>query len=396
MRVGHVLYALTAGGMERGVLNIVDGVSPGFRHLIICLTAVDVTSPEVAPRCEIVELNKANGNDWRIPGRIAAVAKRARLDILHARGWPTLLETAIGARLAGVRGTVYSFHGRTIQELGGIPRRRRWAQRVVVPRYRRIVTLNPRMRQEFAAECRLPEARIELIANGVETTRFRPLDGKQQLRARFGVPGDRFIVGNVARLDAVKNHILILRAAKRCAEQGLLPFVLLVGEGPHRAAIEAEIARLGMNSHVRLYGHSADVPELLNCLDVYVQASLYEGFSNTLLEAMACGVPVVASDVGGTADIVRDGVEGRLFSCGDEIALAARLMSMGSEPGGRVMGAAGRDLVCKKYSLRLMVARYEALYAGLADEATGPQRQQGRKLGTSTNMRAPWRSTSDV
>jgi sugar transferase (PEP-CTERM/EpsH1 system associated) len=359
--------------MEHGVLKIVNHANAGFEHVIICLTGVDTTAPAIHPDCEVVELQKAAGNDWRIPGRIAAVARRARLDVLHARGWPTLLETAVAARLAGVEGTVYSFHGRTIQELQGIPRRRRWVQRVVVPRYRQIVTLNPRMRQDFASECQIPEARITIVPNGVDTNRFAPRPKeKAQLRERFGVPRDRLVVGTVARLDAVKNHELILRATRRCLDDGLPLFVLVAGEGSHRPAIEAAIEGLGLTDDVRLLGHSAHVPEILNCLDVYVQTSLYEGFSNTLLEAMASGVPVIATDVGGTADLFDANREGWLFPSGDATALADLIRRARGERLRVDMAARARERVVTRYSLRAMVEQYEALYEGLSERQRLP------------------------
>jgi sugar transferase (PEP-CTERM/EpsH1 system associated) len=370
IRVGHVIHALTSGGMERGVLNIVNYGDPArFRHFIMCLTRADSIVSEIrTPDCEVVELGKRPGNDWRLPARLAAVARRAGLDVLHARGWPALVETAVGAALARVKGTVYGFHGRTIRELDGLPRRRWWAQKLFVPRYRRLVTLNHRMRREFATECGVPEHRIDVIPNGVDTERFRPRADKGRLRVRFGVPADRLVIGTVARLDPVKNHALILRTVKRCLDDGIRPFVLLIGDGPHRDTIAAEVARLGLTHDVRLYGHSNEVPELLNCLDVYVQPSFYEGFSNTLLEAMACALPIVATDVGGTADLVSDGVEGWLFKSNDESALTRLIAGCRAEGARAAVGARGRQRVLTEYSIQHMVRSYEAMYTRLAND----------------------------
>jgi sugar transferase (PEP-CTERM/EpsH1 system associated) len=375
-RVGHVIHALTSGGMERGILNIVNyGDWSRFQHVIVCLTSADDIIDEIrSPVCEVIQLRKASGNDWRLPVRLARALRQARLDVVHARGWPTLVETAVGAALARIRETVYSFHGRTVEDLHTVRRRRQWVQRLVTPRYRRIVTLNPRMRQELAAECGVPERAIEVIPNGVDTVRFCPLPNRNALREKFDLPDDRYVLGSVGRLDPVKNHLLLLRALRRCSELSRRPFVVLVGEGSERLAIEREIARLGLTGDVRLYGHRTDIGELLNCFDAYVQTSLYEGFSNTLLEAMSCGLPVLATNVGGTADIVSSGREGWLFESGDDEQLAALLERLISESGGAVMGRRGRELVLDRYSILTMVSRYEHLYGQLATSGRRPRR----------------------
>jgi sugar transferase (PEP-CTERM/EpsH1 system associated) len=378
-RVGHVIHALTAGGMEGGVINIVNYGSASFHHVIICLTTADATAAQIrSPRCEVVELRKAAGNDWRLPGRIAGLVRRGRLDVLHARGWPTLVETWLGAALGGVAGTIYGFHGRTMDELHNVSRRRQWAQRVLIPRYDRVVTLNSRMRRELAVECGIPERQIAVIANGVDTDRFRPRNDRARLRARYRLPGDRLVIGNVARLDPVKNHVLILRAVRRCFDEGHRPFVLLVGDGPHRRVIETEIDRLGLRADVCLYGHANQVEELINCMDLFVQASKYEGFSNTLLEAMACGVPILASDVGGTADVVKAKAGGWLFASDDEAALAKLIAQAIPEDVRIGAGVAGRQRVLERYSIQTMVADYERMYVEMMAARRGSARMAGR------------------
>src|SRR5262245_4845356 len=264
--------------MEQGLVNIINhGDVRRFRHVVLSLTEAGAFASRLrSPACPVVELHKRDGNDLRLPGRIAAAAHQHGVNILHARGWPSLIETAVAARLAGIRATIYGFHGKTLQELQGASLKRCYAQKLAVRGYSRIMTLNRRMRAEFASECGLPEDRIKVIANGVDVDRFRPSADSRTLRARFGLPVDRFIVGSVGRLDPVKNHEVILRAMRRLREQGGQQFLLLVGEGCHRSVLEQEIKRLGLERDACLWGFSHDIPELLNCLDVYVQSSFYE------------------------------------------------------------------------------------------------------------------------
>ena len=297
--IGHTIYAFKDGGMERGLLNIINyGDWDRFHHVIMCLTEAGAFAKRLSsPTHRVVQFNKQKGNDLKLSWRIAEKARQFQVSILHARGWPTLLETAVAARLAGGRQTIYGFHGKTLQDLKGTGMKRQIAERLVVRSYDRVVTLNARMRADFAKNCGLPEDRIDLIANGVDVTTFAPRDDRHTLRVKFGIPTDRFVVGNVARLDAVKNPEVILRAIARIPSQQLRPYFLLVGEGPHRVGLESEIGRLGLYKDVRLFGYSDYIRELLNCMDLYIQSSFYEGCSNTVLEAIACGLPVLATDV---------------------------------------------------------------------------------------------------
>jgi sugar transferase (PEP-CTERM/EpsH1 system associated) len=367
--IGHVIYAFHDGGMERGILNIINfGDQERFRHIVLCLTQAGAFANQLrSPACEVVELRKRPGNDLHLPIRIAAAARRHQVDILHARGWSTLVETVVAARLAGIRATVYGFHGKTIEDLGGLSFERKWAQRIAVRWYQCVVTLNSRMRSEFATECCLPEERIRIIANGVDIETFYPRKDRGKLRATFGLPTDRFIVGNVARLDPIKNHEVILRALYRLREQGCQPFFLLIGEGSHRPVLEREIERLNMAEDVCLYGYSDRIPELLNCMDVYIQSSFYEGFSNTVLEAMACGLPILATDVGGMRDLFFEGREGFFFHPHDDETLAALIARLQKDSFlRRTIAEQVRFHIVENFSVQNIVHAYESIYLKLA------------------------------
>jgi sugar transferase (PEP-CTERM/EpsH1 system associated) len=370
--VGHTIYAFTDGGMERGLLNIVNyGNHDRFNHVILCLTqGGSFVKRLTSPTCTVVEFYKRAGNDLLLGARIAAAARQHRLDILHARGWPTLVETALAARLAGVAATIYGFHGKTMEDLQGISLTRRWVQKVMIRCYDRVMTLNHRMQSELAAECSLPEDQIDIIANGVDVETFRPYTAQGMWRTAFGLPTDRFIIGNVARLDPVKNHEVILRALRRLQECRLKPFFLLVGEGSHRAVLEREIEGSRLTEDVRLFGYSDRIHELLNCMDLYIQSSFYEGFSNTVLEAMACGLPVLATDVGGTVDLFSEGQEGFLFRPEDDEELASLIIRLaGDTLLRRSMAERARCRVLEHFSVQAMVREYETMYLELAAAA---------------------------
>ena len=366
--IGHTIYSFKEGGMERGLLNIVNyGRHDRFRHVIICLTEAGEFARQLrSPSCQVIELRKKPGNDLRLASRIAQTVRECGVTVLHARGWPTLIETAFAACLAGIDATIYGFHGKTVGDLAGLGAVRRLAQAIALRRYHRVVTLNQRMRVDLSAEGYLSEERIHVIANGVDLKTFSPSARKIDIRMHFGLPPTRFIIGNIARLDPVKNHEVILRALSRFKIRAERPYFLLVGEGEYRPVLERVIRQLDLEEDVRLMGYSNRIADLLNCMDVYVQSSLYEGFSNTILEAMACGLPIVATDVGGTADLFSDDQEGHFFHEKDDRTLTLVLGTLQAETNKReVMGMAARNRACELFSIERMVRSYEAMYLGL-------------------------------
>ncbi len=372
LTIGHIIYAFNDGGMERGIVNLINhGDQQQFRHVIICLTEAGSFSKLLrSPDCSLIELHKRSGNDWRLPWVIARVARQHGIDILHARGWPTLLETAIGARFAGIPATVYAFHGRTMDELGANDIRRQLVQSIFIRSYQRVITLNSQMQLELARESYLSLAMIQIIANGVDVDHFSPRKDRTTLRSKFGLPNDRFILGSIARLDRVKNHDVILKAFHRIKNSGFKAFLLIVGEGPARAVIQNTISMLGLNADVLLFGFSNCVSELLNCMDAYIQSSFYEGFSNTVLEAMACALPVLATKVGGTVDVISDKREGFFFEPADDRGLASLTIQLINNPVlRRDLGKRGRIRAVDCFPVEKMVNSYQNLYRDLMTRA---------------------------
>lgn len=367
--VGHMIYAFTVGGEERELLNILRyGDRERFLHVIVSFTEVGVFGEE-AQRLgfKVFSLNKKMGNDCSLPFRLAKIIRMYGVRVVHARGWATLVETALALRLARCRGSIYAFHGRTYDELQRTSVKRQVIQSLFVRTYDRIVTLNSLMKREFSRECCLSEDKIDVIANGIELDRFRPLPNRSALRKAHGIPPDRFVIGNVGRLDPVKNHESLLRVVCGLKRSGRRPYLLIVGEGQSKAALERLATELNLSEDVCLYGFSKHVPELLNCMDLYVQSSLYEGSSHTLVEAMACGLPIVATDVGGTADLFEEGREGYRFKPGDENTLLQLIAKLQDDSRLReIMGLRACDRARKLFSVTMMVQRYERLYHKLA------------------------------
>jgi glycosyltransferase involved in cell wall biosynthesis len=211
--------------------------------------------------------------------------------------------------------------------------------------------------------------RIRVIYNGVDTQRFRPRSSERiSLRKKFGLPQERFIVGTVGRTVTIKDHPTLLRAVESMVLKGIDAHALLVGSGPELERNRQLVKDSSVLARrVTFVGSSDEVPDILNTMDVFALTSISEGMSNTLLEAMAAGLPVIATNVGGNPEVVVDGDSGWLFRARDVEALVSRLMSLASDENQRrQLSLAARQRIVERFSLARMLNDYSNLYLELA------------------------------
>ncbi|HEX4510569.1 MAG TPA: glycosyltransferase [Burkholderiaceae bacterium] len=380
LRVLHVLLSLEPGGLENGVVNVVNGLDPArFESEVVCLKHAGEFARRIAdPSVRVHEMDWRGGNDLRLPLKLARLFRARRADIVHTRNAEPFFHGFVGAKLARVPALVHSEHGRTFDDRAVRFVVQRWMTRFTDA----VFAVSTQLKTDLVRHVGLPEARVEVLYNGVDLGRFGVDDGavveagsavgtdvhaRAAWHAELGLPPGAFVIGSVGRLVAVKNYGLLLRACARAGLAARRVHVVLVGEGPERAALEAQAQGLGIAAHVHLVGHRNDVQRLLPAFDLFVLPSLSEGMSNTLLEALAAGVPAVASDVGGNREIVRDGIEGRLFPSEDEGALADALSRLVDDAAlRRTLGEAARQRARSSFDLRAMVGRYEELYERVA------------------------------
>lgn len=228
------------------------------------------------------------------------------------------------------------------------------------------VTVSRDLARWLVEDIGLPRSKVLTICNGVDTHRFCP-GGRQVARAALGIGPEAIVIGTVARLDPVKDQAGLLRAFSRVADDPRA-LLLLAGDGPCRPELETTVSELGLDGRVRLLGERDDVPSVLAAMDVFVLCSIGEGISNTILEAMATGLPVVATRVGGNPELVVDGETGFLVEPRSPAALAAPLRRYLEDPGLLAHhGRSARDLAEAEFSLERMVGAYEQLYERLLD-----------------------------
>ncbi|HND14067.1 MAG TPA: glycosyltransferase, partial [Pseudomonadales bacterium] len=217
----------------------------------------------------------------------------------------------------------------------------------------------------------VPVVRVRQIYNGVDQQRFHPRGTtRPQLLPQGFLPEDAVVIGTVGRLAEVKNQLSLLRAVHRILqarpELASQLRLVIVGDGPLAARIAQAVTELGLDALVWLPGDRHDIPELLQCMDLFVLPSLGEGISNTVLEAMASGLPVIATDVGGNPELVRDGWNGRLVRVADDAALATAIGELVERKDDRpVMGAHALEWVRSSFDWGRAVADYLAVYDGL-------------------------------
>jgi sugar transferase (PEP-CTERM/EpsH1 system associated) len=370
LRVLHVLNRLATGGTENVVLRLIDGLDEQiFEHRLAAVRGMDPAFSGLAlPGGELLLDGKEDSGFEFLILRLARVMRAYRPHIVHSRNWGTI-EAILAARLARVPVAIHSEHGYDLDMLTGLPTRRRIFRRASYRMADAVFAVTRELCDFHARQAWISPERIRVIYNGVDTQRFRPRSSERiSLRKKFGLPQERFIVGTVGRTVTIKDHPTLLRAVESMVLKGIDAHALLVGSGPelerNRQLVKDSSVLAG---RVTFVGSSDEVPDILNTMDAFALTSISEGMSNTLLEAMAAGLPVIATNVGGNPEVVVDGDSGWLFRARDVEALVSRLMSLASDENQRrQLSLAARQRIVERFSLARMLNDYSNLYLELA------------------------------
>ncbi len=374
----HIIYRLDVGGLENGLVNLINLLDRSrYRHAVICLLDATEFRRRIAhDDVEVISLNKRPGKGFTTYWGLWRHLRRLRPALVHTRNLPTA-DLAIIAAMARVPIRVHGEHGRDVIDIDGTNPKYRFIRRVMRLFIHQYVALSKDLARWLVESIGVPATKIEQIYNGVDMARFRPPASVQADRSCLPFNNeDAFVVGSIGRLVPVKDYGTLVEAfAKLCTRvehRGIQCRLVLVGSGPQRGTIESLAASLDVADRVWLAGSRDDVPRLLGALDVFVLPSLGEGVSNTILEAMACARPVIATRVGGNPELVQDGETGALFRVGDALELAEILERYALDESMRAtQGQQGRQRVEKLFAIDVMIERYDRLYRRLL-ERTAP------------------------
>jgi sugar transferase (PEP-CTERM/EpsH1 system associated) len=378
----HLIHQLGVGGLENGLINLINHMPPErYRHAIVCLTDyTDFHRRIKRPGVEIISLNKREGKDWGHYLRLYHTLKRLQPDLIHTRNLASI-EGQLLAAAAGIRLRVHGEHGRDMVDLHGQHRRYQLLRKLLRPLIGHFIAVSRDLQAWLIGTIGVPSTVVTHIGNGVDSLQFHPRLGPA---AAVGPPGflceEAFVVGSVGRMAEVKDFqslvqaFLLMLAEEQDSPSNLR--LMIIGDGPCRQPCLDMLARAGAAELAWLPGNRDDIAQLMRAMDVFVLPSLAEGTSNTILEAMATGLPVVATEVGGNLDLVHGGCTGTLVPPRAPHLLADAISDYYRIPGlAQRHGARARRMVLSDYSLMAMAQAYLAVYDGLrAAPPTHPDR----------------------
>jgi sugar transferase (PEP-CTERM/EpsH1 system associated) len=367
--IAHVVYRFAVGGLENGVVNLVNRLPrERWRHAIIALTEI---SGEFADRIErndvtYVELGKRPGHLVRDYPRLRRLFQQLKPAVVHTRNLAAL-EAVVPAWAAGVPVRIHGEHGWNEQDPEGRRQRYRMVRRVYRPFVHRYVALSRHIADYLEHGVGIPQERLSQMYNGVDTERFHPAEARAAIAGCPFAGPDDWLVGWVGRMDPVKDPMNLARAFVRAHELSPLAAkrmrLVLVGDGAERARLRDFLDRPGVRDQVWFAGERADVAEIMRGLDCFVLPSRAEGVSNTILEAMASRLPVIATRVGGNAELIEAGMTGLIVPPADSDSLARAMVSYFTERSlARRHAKAARRAAESRFSLARMVADYGNLY----------------------------------
>jgi len=357
--IAHVLSSYGVGGQERVALDLAIGQKARGHDVSVISLA---PAPDGAMAQEFAQAGitvgrvpKRGGLDPTLVPRLARELRRQRIDVVHTHNPLPLIYGAPAARLVGAA-AIHTKHG-----INPGSRGHRLLRRAAAQLTHAFVAVSDTTEAQARAQHDAPASKITTIPNGIRLDRYAPdPEARAAARVELGL-GDAWVMGTVGRLDQFKNQAMLVRAAAPLLSSNVR--LVIVGEGDARAEVEAAVAALPDPRWVVLTGRRMDVPKLVHAFDVFALSSKSEGLPLVVPEAMAAGLPIVATSVGGLPSVVDEGVTGLLVPV-DEAAFGAALRTLATDHArAKAMGEKAREVALARYSHDRMVDAYLALYA---------------------------------
>ena len=367
----HVIHHLHTGGLENGLVNLINHLPRDrFRHAVVCVEDFSDFKQRIErDDVEVYAMHRSRIGVWRLRWRLLKLLSELKPDIVHSRNMSGL-DALLPARSLGIK-TIHSEHGFDVDDVRGQAKKKAWLRRLHSPLVGRYVTVSRDLERILIRESGIATQRVKQIYNGVDTDVFFP----KARRCLHLLPiewqrEDLFIVGTVGRVQPIKDQATLIRAFAEVLRRNPIRLsklgLIIVGDGPALDELRSLASDLGLAASVWFTGARHDIAALLQSMDLFVLPSLNEGISNTLLEAMACGLPVLATAVGGNVELLVENVVGSSFAPGDHGSLAAMICAYVEDPDRlRHHSAAARRRAVENFSLQAMVSSYQNVYESI-------------------------------
>ena len=361
INVLHLIQGLEIGGLEIMVVNLLKRIDRSqYRPSICCYDSLGSLSQGLPERGIGIHLLKRRpGIDYFYPFKLARYLKKSKIKILHLHNPTALFYGTLAGKIAGTPCIIYTEHGRDFSSSFKV----RIANSLLCKMVDKIVVVAECGKRYLVEHEGVDKKKIIKIYNGIDSKKFGTRQEVTLIPRELGITEDQPVIGIVARLDPIKNHACLIKAMKTVAARLPTAVLLVIGDGSLRTELENLTADLGLQNHINFLGARSDIPELLSILDVFVLTSFSEGLSLTLIEACAASKPIVATNVGGNAEIVEDERNGLLVPSDRPEALAKAILEILTDKAkARQMGEVGRKKFEKEFTLDVMVKKYEDLY----------------------------------
>lgn len=358
----QITHDLAIGGLQQVVVNLCKTIDRNLFDIeVLCLRGLGEFAAEIKSLGIPVTLlpQKERGTDYFSFLKVARILNEKRIEVIHTHNTQPFIDGAIGGLLAGVKTMIHTDHARNFPD----KRRYMFAEWLVSHWVYRVVGVSNHTSKNLIKYERISPKKIVTIINGIVGERYRRYIDRETKRDELGIAGSGPIIGLGARLTKQKGLTYLLQAMVAVIAAHPQANLVIAGDGPCREDLQRETEGLGIGQRVRFVGPRTDMPELIQLFDVYALPSLWEGLPIVLLEAMAAGCPIVATDVGGNSVAVKDGYNGYLVPARDPGALSEALIRLLAEAGlRRQLGKNGQTLFEKEFSAKEMTRKYEALY----------------------------------
>ncbi|MFD2167338.1 TIGR03088 family PEP-CTERM/XrtA system glycosyltransferase [Thalassotalea euphylliae] len=372
IHVAHIVYSFATGGLENGVVNLINNLPQDrYHHSIVCITDHDASfvARINTDNYQIFDLHKSPGRGLSWLYRCWKLLSKLKPDICHSRNLNPL-EAQVAAFAAGIKARVHGEHGWDTSDIGGTNTKYQTLRKIFKPFIHQYVALSSEARDYLIDKIHVSPSKVNHICNGVNIERFSPDNKASELPNQLKGDGN-VVFGTVGRLAEVKNQTFLLEAfialkqeAKADDAQAKL---LIVGDGVLMADMKQRAAASGFEQDICFTGLRTDIPELMANMDVFVLPSLAEGISNTILEAMASGLPVVATKVGGNPDLIMPKHQDSHLVAVNNVEALQTAMEQYTKNRENLSqdSVKAREHCVKHFSIQSMVGKYHDLYETL-------------------------------